>query len=425
MHLSHHHETQQQASTQSKHARPLAQQSSLAASAVRSALSNPYATTYSSHYSEAYMQYSASNTTPEGFTYSSTYNPAFAYSNASVNIYSSSSSPSSSSGLNPMRGFSFSGNSSWYQAGNRRCTYKQCTFMGSAKSVEIHMADRHLIYPVGWQKRDKKSNWDADPSLKGKTIPIQGTNITLDTPDAIDAWIAERKKRWPTANLIQEKKRKLEEAATRGELFVEELGLFGKKRKLHGDEDSSRGRVTIQGRTRGRRTRGSMVGNQGGRNMSSIFENVQTVPRHPLPKKPPTEGSSSHSEDSDDGAPESMPVRPPSKELPVPSVTRHETTEPTGPIKNSKNTADTSKPIKRRPIQPKKAAHVPFGPKSSLLRNLLLPEIRVTVSNLSQAIRFIVDNDFFDAVELKPGEANEKKIEVIETKEINPESHKS
>lgn len=44
---------------------------------------------------------------------------------------------------------------------------------------------------------------------------------------------------------------------------------------------------------------------------------------------------------------------------------------------------------------------------------LLLPEIRVTVSNLSQAIRFLVDNDFLRGVEMKPGEADEKLIEVI------------
>jgi len=37
----------------------------------------------------------------------------------------------------------------------------------------------------------------------------------------------------------------------------------------------------------------------------------------------------------------------------------------------------------------------------------------VTVSNLSQAIRFLVDNDFLENVELKPGEANEKRIEVV------------
>ncbi|KAF7347761.1 NUFIP1 domain-containing protein [Mycena venus] len=48
-----------------------------------------------------------------------------------------------------------------------------------------------------------------------------------------------------------------------------------------------------------------------------------------------------------------------------------------------------------------------------LLRNLLLPEIRITVSNLSQAIRFLVDNDFLQNVELRPGQANEKLIEVL------------
>ena len=45
---------------------------------------------------------------------------------------------------------------------------------------------------------------------------------------------------------------------------------------------------------------------------------------------------------------------------------------------------------------------------------LLLPEVRMTVSNLSQAIRFLVDNDFLDDVELKPGEAEERMIQVID-----------
>ena len=42
-----------------------------------------------------------------------------------------------------------------------------------------------------------------------------------------------------------------------------------------------------------------------------------------------------------------------------------------------------------------------------------MPEIRMTLSNLSQAIHFLVDNDFLDNVELKPGQANERMIEVI------------
>ncbi len=42
-----------------------------------------------------------------------------------------------------------------------------------------------------------------------------------------------------------------------------------------------------------------------------------------------------------------------------------------------------------------------------------MPEIRMTVSNLSQAIHFLVDNDFLDNVELKPGQASERMIEVV------------
>ena len=49
----------------------------------------------------------------------------------------------------------------------------------------------------------------------------------------------------------------------------------------------------------------------------------------------------------------------------------------------------------------------------STIAQLLLPEIRMTVSNLSQAIRFLVDNDFLDNVELKPGQGAERMIQVV------------
>jgi hypothetical protein len=37
----------------------------------------------------------------------------------------------------------------------------------------------------------------------------------------------------------------------------------------------------------------------------------------------------------------------------------------------------------------------------------------MTVSNLSQAIHFLVENDFLENVELEPGQAIEKRIEVV------------
>ena len=57
--------------------------------------------------------------------------------------------------------------SSWYQPGNSRCSHPGCQFFGSEKSVETHMMDRHLIFPPGWERRKKKPEWDADPSLRG------------------------------------------------------------------------------------------------------------------------------------------------------------------------------------------------------------------------------------------------------------------
>jgi hypothetical protein len=49
----------------------------------------------------------------------------------------------------------------------------------------------------------------------------------------------------------------------------------------------------------------------------------------------------------------------------------------------------------------------------------------MTVSNLSQAIHFLVDNDFLENVELKPGEANEKRIEVVGEQTARPEAETS
>jgi len=52
-------------------------------------------------------------------------------------------------------------------------------------------------------------------------MPIPGTGITLNTPGAIDAWIAERKKKWPCAARVEEKLKSRAEAIERGELVPE------------------------------------------------------------------------------------------------------------------------------------------------------------------------------------------------------------
>lgn len=161
---------------------PMPSQGALTAQAVTAALSNPYAHIgyHSSHYAQAYTQYGGNGspwpaTNAEGYTLSSTYVPGMPgpssagpsqFTRNGDNTHNRSGGHNRSSQLH-----STSSQGSWYQFGNSRCTYKNCTFTGSQKALEIHMMDRHLIYPPGWDKK-KQKDWDADPSLKGFALFI-------------------------------------------------------------------------------------------------------------------------------------------------------------------------------------------------------------------------------------------------------------
>jgi len=67
---------------------------------------------------------------------------------------------------------------------------------------------------------------------------------------------------------------------------------------------------------------------------------------------------------------------------------------------------------RKEPRQPRAIQH-PFAKRPLLLKQLLLPEVRQTALNLSQVIRFLVDNDFLEDVELKPGDADNPLIEEV------------
>ncbi|KAG8694672.1 hypothetical protein FRC09_009699 [Ceratobasidium sp. 395] len=73
---------------------------------------------------------------------------------------------------------------------------------------------------------------------------------------------------------------------------------------------------------------------------------------------------------------------------------------------------------KKRTVQPPKPAYNPFDQRPDLLRSLLMPDIQATVSNLSQAIRFLVANDFLENVELKPGDAENVLVQPVGTHPI-------
>ncbi|CCM05162.1 uncharacterized protein FIBRA_07371 [Fibroporia radiculosa] len=415
-------------------------------------LLNPYAQASSfsypqaPHYAQAYAQSSASSVpavTIDGYSLSSTYSPAL------------SNGPQTGIHQEGFRRRPAAGQvqAHWYQAGDSRCTFKGCTFIGSKKSVEIHMMDRHLVYPPGWENRKRKPDWDADPSLKGKPILIQGTTIKLDTPEAIASWIAERKKRFPTAGRIEEKGKKLEEAIARGQLPMDDA-RFPQRKKRRMDSTSFGSNMhygnAFSGQERGRgRGRGQRGVVDGGRHYGTGRRSEQTAPRqlYALPERPtsphagpasrtsePDSGFSGSSitqnvdedESSSDSAPETMSSKRPARTARIESLEaqskitgKDKELSPSGERQNNAQIIPQRGQQSRNPIhkQPRRPPHNPFASREPLLRNLLAPEIRMTVSNLSQAIRFLVDNDFLQNVELRPGAASEKMIEVIGSSE--------
>lgn len=80
------------------------------------------------------------------------------------------------------------------------CQLEGCAFTGRAKEVREHEEDRHLIYAPG---REPKPWTGSLKPVDGAVI--EGTTITLDSPEAVARWIEERKKRWPSNKVVEEK----------------------------------------------------------------------------------------------------------------------------------------------------------------------------------------------------------------------------
>jgi hypothetical protein len=178
----------------------------------------------------------------------------------------------------------------------------------------------------------------------------------LDSPEEVEAWIAERKRRWPSAPRVEEKKRKMDEAVARGQLSLEDSGLAGRKRRRtdDGNAERGRGRTTVRARGRGRGVDAGWRGRGRG-----------TAPQQqPRPPPPPSENSSSSgdSDDSnDDGAPEIVSSKSLSVAAPPPEIP---------PAR--------AEVIKRSRLpQPKQLVHNPFASRPTLLRNVSLSYFRL------------------------------------------------
>ena len=209
-----------------------------------------------------------------------------------------------------------------------------------------------------------------------KVIPIQGTSITLDSPDLLQAWLAERKKRWPTSARIEEQRTKLEEAEARGQLAIHYHG-FPRKRKqreLEAGQREHRGRnrridgVHDERRARRISTRAGPV-NQGPAHAYKSLESSVLPVRSPEnhPTVPPV--SALPSSDDDDGPPQlfSSKVPPPTDVFSKPP---DETCKDPVSVHPETSGCRTSRSLKTLRPRPAKEPYNPFLPPSGLLRNV-------------------------------------------------------
>lgn len=372
---------------------------SRAANALAAALGNPYGNRgwLPGNYALQYGQNSAatsSRRTAEGYTFSSTY-----ASNAEpltiplpepseLSIPNGTSKSATQNSRNPPRPF-------WLTPGNFHCKYPGCNFRASQQSVEIHMMDRHLIYPKNWKE---EKHWDADQSLKGKEIPVSGTSTILNTPQAIDEWIQERRKRWPTSQRVEERVTRRSEALKRGELEMDSLKHFPKRRKIDAAQKMSIKAGTMQ-QSGGPTIKDLPPQSENQKGLDSSTSVITEI-MHKVTKE--IDAS------DDDGPPEEIPFNSKSCSRII------------DPDETRQNISEKEKPRRGRPARDRDKKYLPSSKhasgnnvQNSLLHSLLLPEIHHSVSNLSQAIHFIVENSFFDGVELFPGDAQYKRIQML------------
>lgn len=205
-----------------------------------------------------------------------------------------------------------------------------------------------------------------------KPIPIQGTNIKLDTPEALEQWIAERKKRFPTAERVAEKEQKLSEAIERGQLPVDDPRQPRQKRRRI--EESSNVSARGRGRGRGRGADRGWRGRGGGVAGHTTSDKLDlSLPPKPVTTETPSQSvavkedldSDSSSDSDSDGAPEVIS----SKLAPEQSAPQEdaqmgepETPKPT----DVKPQAHRKVPAR----QPRRPPHNPFASRPSLLRNV-------------------------------------------------------
>lgn len=195
-------------------------------------------------------------------------------------------------------------------------------------------------------------------------MPIQGTNVVLNDPEVLEAWIAERKRRFPTSSRVDDKKRKMEEAVARGQLDLSEAGVrASKQRKTENTTPSNHQKSRNFADSQRHGTAANSAGNDRVPD-SGWGARSKVKPLTPVAMAPPVHASLpslTESDDVDDQAPEIVS----SKAAPLIEV--EPTVEEPDQVPKYARDRYQNKP---QPLQPKMPMHNPFASRPKLLRNV-------------------------------------------------------
>ncbi|CAD6583320.1 MAG: hypothetical protein TREMPRED_003524 [Tremellales sp. Tagirdzhanova-0007] len=374
--------------------------------------------------------------TPEGYSYSSTYVQQPQHAPAPPAKRQRLDIPGSRTG---------GGVKAW-----RNCSYPGCKYVGPGEEVEVHEGDRHLIFPNG-RNPERSEEEERYAKQKRPLAVIEGTGIVLKTKEDIEDWVANRRANWPTANRIVEKEQQRQAAVARGEIPREQnrRGRGGRgsdprrpdpaaqaedwgrvvtvKSRLDGSDIQPRGRG--RGRRGQERRRGGGRGREAGRGRGREVRDGDSRAQD-LGVSSPTSPDPSviHHNIEVSAVPPTQLTVLGGYESTAPSSARTSDSDSTSDSTSSdsneadRTAHDTSTTErggekaellmrKRRHTKQTRAKRVNPFLRPSMLGALLANPIRNTLSQLSQTIRFLVANDLLEGVELRPGEADERKNE--------------
>ncbi|CDU24053.1 uncharacterized protein SPSC_02682 [Sporisorium scitamineum] len=255
---------------------------------------------------------------------------------------------------------------------------------------------------------------------------ISGLNIQLDSPELIAEWINQRKKRWPTQQVVEQKLKEKEERLKRSE------AIYGPRPQPFGKRPREEVPASVP----------NLPGEEPAQRSAPDDKRQKTGPKAGATADPDGDDS----ESDDDAPPEEVASKAAIASLQEEqSVTAAQTRTSNdrdrrpicthflqgrcnyGDRCKKRHEANTSSSTpQQQPAKPLRRAHPrppPVNPfeQPDLLRQLLRNEIEKHVDAVGQAIRFIVDNNMLLHVETEEGQAEEQrrkrdKIQVLHSK---------